>query len=340
MKNTLEEVKIIYCYDENKTAIHYSKTIKGNSYNCIDCGSELICKEGTKKIKHLAHKNTLHCGGTGESIFHKHWKENLFKAGMYINVANRISKPENVEILEVLNEVSLNKRYNKNWDKEIIVDVLLITEKGEIIVEVNYKNAKNWSKLKSYYDELDILRVYEITVDKTVNSTLKWFCLGEEEEIEKYENEQIKRNSLERMEAVAKREQRKLERAKKKLEKKEVDIKLFNDKLRSGVYKEYKIYFNPLNQILSSDSNNFVLNCLFKNSNDQFEPIILRFEHNDKFKEMVYIKERFKINSGIKSCIVIAETELGFNEKKVIKFDKPVKEEYNNRLYAQLCNIK
>lgn len=46
-----EDVKIIYCHDENGNAVHYSKTTKGNKYFCIDCGSELICKDGDIKVK-------------------------------------------------------------------------------------------------------------------------------------------------------------------------------------------------------------------------------------------------------------------------------------------------
>ena len=193
----MEEVKIVYCYDQDGNAVHYSKSLKGNRYYCIDCGSELICKEGSIYRKHLAHLNTLNCGGTGESIFHKHWKENLFKPGMFINIANRITEPNNVEILDVINEVSLNKRYNKQWDKEIIVDVLLVTEKGDIVVEINYKNPKDWNKLTKYYSQLELLKVYEVTVDKHINTKLEWFCLGEQErEKKKLEKEKVEKDLI------------------------------------------------------------------------------------------------------------------------------------------------
>lgn len=335
MKNNLEEVKIIYCFDENKAALHYSKTVKGNSYYCIDCGSELICKEGKKKIKHLAHKNTLHCGGTGESIFHKHWKENLFKAGMFINVANRISKPENVEILEVLNEVTLNDRYNTNWDIRIIVDVLLITDKGDIIIEINYKNPKDWSKLKSYYGELDILRVYEVTVDKHINTTLKWFCLGEEEEIKRIKDEQKKIENNKRLEAEQIKEERKLEREKKKLDKKKAELMEFNNKIRSGEYKEIKLYFNFNNVVKNLDDNNFYMQCMYEKKPNQYEPINIKFVHNKVVKKATEIKQNFSVSYGIKYCFVIVD-----NTHNVIKFNKSATADYNKRLYAQLCNIK
>jgi hypothetical protein len=244
----MEDVKIIYCYDENKNPIHHSKTVRGDRYFCIDCGSELICKEGNIKVKHLAHKNTENCGGTGESIFHKHWKENFFKAGMYINVANRISKPDNVEILDVLNEVSLRERYNKDWDIDIIVDTLLITEKGEIVVEIHYTNPKDWDKLKPYYEELDLLRVYELTVSKSINTPIQWFMLGEDEEVallsEYYKiKAEEKRLEQERIKKEKERQkQLEKERLKREHEKQlnEIAQKLIDE----GTRKKIKIFFN------------------------------------------------------------------------------------------------
>lgn len=87
---------------------------------------------------------------------------------MFINIANKLKEPDNVEILDVYNEVCLNTRYGTTWDRDIIVDVLLITERGDIVVEINYKNPKNWFELKPYYDELDLLRVYEVKVEKVL----------------------------------------------------------------------------------------------------------------------------------------------------------------------------
>lgn len=62
-----KNIKTIYCYDEDKNTIHYTKTKKGQAYYCIDCGNELLVREGQVYAKHLAHKNAEHCGGTGET---------------------------------------------------------------------------------------------------------------------------------------------------------------------------------------------------------------------------------------------------------------------------------
>jgi hypothetical protein len=332
----MEEVKVIYCYDENKTPIHYSKTIKGDKYFCIDCGSELICKDGKKKVKHLAHKNTEHCGGSGESIFHKHWKENLFKAGMFVNIGTKYSKsPENVEILEVLNEVSLCERYNKKWDNDIVVDVLLITEKGEIVVEINYKNAKDWDKLKPYYEQLNLLRVYEVTVNKSINTPLKWFCLGEEELIKK--DIEYRHNLQKEKEKLIK--QKKKEKKKLELDLEEMRKQSIKDALENGTYKKIKMLFNFKNTLQKINDKNYVITCLYEINDFKYEKITLKFDLSRfKIKEDKFNKN-FKVSSGIKSCSIIINAKATGNSYDVLFLVDPKFEKYDKRLFAQLCNL-
>jgi hypothetical protein len=333
----MEEVKIIYCHDEHKHPIHYTKTVKGVKYFCIDCGAELIVKDGKKKVKHLAHKNTENCGGTGESIFHKHWKENLFKAGMYINIGTKFSyEPVNVEILDVLNEVSLVERYNKQWDIDIIVDVLLITEKGDIVVEINYKNPKDWDKLKPHYDELNLLRVYEVTVGKSINTSLQWFCLNEEELRNQDITNRFKlQKEKERLINEKKKEQKRL-----KQEASDLERQLFFDKLNDGTYKKLKIFYNFKN-IIQKTNNAYILTCLFEKEINKYEQIKLRFNLEKlKYKEDKLYKT-FNVKSGIKHInIVIDTTSPDYDHcYDVVAIGKPEIKEYNNRLYAQLCNV-
>lgn len=328
----MEEVKIVYCYDEHRKAIHYSQSQKGNKYYCIDCGSELTCKDGNVYRKHLAHLNVKNCGGTGESIFHKHWKENLFKAGMFINIANKISFPDNVEILEVLNEVSLNKRYNKKWDKEIIVDVLLITTKGDVIVEINYKNPKNWNKLKGYYSELDIVRVYEVTVDKNINTKLEWFCLGEEAEVKA----QLEQQRLDEIH-LEKEKERLAKEAKENKIKKQQEYEA--DMIKLGKYKEYKILFNFKNMLIRSMNECFTLICLSETKPSRYEKIELKFNLKQlKCTENKLIKT-LTSSYGIKYCHVLIDTEKTDEYYEVIKLGISDEETYDKRLYAKLCNI-
>jgi len=346
----MKEVKIIYCYDENKNAIHYSKTIKGKKYFCIDCGAELICKDGNIKIKHLAHKNTENCGGTGESIFHKHWKENLFKAGMFINIANKMSEPNNIEILDVLNEVSLNKRYLKNWDIEIIVDVLLVTEKGDVVVEINYKNHKDWDKLKQYYDELNLLRVYEVLVDKNINTKLEWFYLGEDEEIKKIEKQKQENERKQKLEEYERykekerlKEERKKERAKLKKEKQEEEEQKRKELLKHGVIKQYKILFNNKTNIKKIDDDNYIFSCVLEkkeNEKIQYKNIRLKFvlDKINCTKDKIYNK--FYSSYVIKYCYVTVNSiPTNDNCYEVIDFSNIYEEEYNKYLYAKLCNV-
>jgi hypothetical protein len=328
----MDDVKIIYCYDENNNPIHHSKAAKGEKYFCIDCGLELVCRDGKKNIKHLAHKNTLNCGGTGESIFHKHWKENLFKAGMFINVANRINPPDNVEILDVLNEISLRERYNKNWDIDIIVDTLLITEKGEIVVEIHYTNPKDWDKLKPYYDELNLLRVYEVTVGKSINTPLRWFCLGEEDEI-----------MMQREYLKLKEEEKIIEKARLKLEKqqeKERQLReLAKELTRKGTYKKVKVFFNFKNELVKIDKNTYELQCLTE-SNNKYEKIILRFDLKNPRYTLSGLRDIFEVKNGIRYCNVTVQFNVFDGTYEVVSVGNTFSAEYNSRLYANLCNIK
>lgn len=338
----MDEVKIIYCYDENKNPIHYSKTIKGNKYYCIDCGAELICKEGTKKIKHLAHKNSENCGGTGESIFHKHWKENLFKAGMFINIANRISDTENVEILDVLNEVSLNKRYSKNWDKEIIVDVLLVTEKGDVVVEINYKNSKNWEELKPYYKELPLVRAYEVSVDKNVNTKLEWFCLGEDEEIEKLQKQRQNEALIKEQEKQKKILEKKKERERLKVEKINEQLALKKQLFQNGTYKKCKVYFNAKTRG-SKTNNTYLIEGLLEvqtNNFGQYKPIKLSFPLDKIYGSETRLINSFDVRYGIKYRYITINTTIQTNGYyEVIEVDSMHDENYDKRLYAKICQL-
>lgn len=343
-----DDVKIIYCHDENGNPIHYSKTIKGNKYFCIDCGSDLICKDGDIKVKHLAHKNTENCGGTGESIFHKHWKENLFKVGMFINIANKLKEPDNVEILDVINEVSLNHRYGKTWDREIIVDVLLVTEKGDIVVEINYKNPKNWNELKPYYKELDLLRVFEVKVDKNVDTQLEWSYLGEEEETKQIKKEiaQEKRritieNKLLEAEKERVKKEKKIERMRLKEEAERNRWNAIVDGVKNKIYTSAKILMNFKTPLRRVDDGVYVIKCLFENEdNGKYEPINLQFKLDKLKVTKKSIEKDFNITKGIKYCYIVFDNNVLSNGYyNVLDFRKVYTHDYDKVLYAKLCNI-
>jgi competence CoiA-like predicted nuclease len=337
----MEEVKIIYCYDENKNPVHYTKTKKGDKYFCIDCGAELICKDGDIKIKHLAHKNSDNCGGTGESIFHKHWKENLFKAGMYINIANRISEPNNIEILDVLNEVSLGDKYDKKWDIKIIADVLLVTELGDIVVEINYKNPKDWNKLQPYFNELNLLRVYEVTVDKNINTQLEWFCLGEEEEINALKVQILMEHEKQRQHKEQEKKKKKEAREKAKNDKHNKEI----DDLKKGVTKIYSIMYNSHTDLQEINENTYILPCIAKAYNhhkSEYTILKLKFDLNKHKFDESKLYNRFKSYNGIKyRNVVVINTPSEDGCYEVIKiYSDEWNVEYDKQLYAKICNVQ
>lgn len=342
-----EDVKIIYCYDESGNAIHYSKTEKGNKYFCIDCGSELICKDGDIKVKHLAHKNTENCGGTGESIFHKHWKENLFKAGMFINIANELKEPDNVEILDVQNEVSLNEKYGETWKNDIIVDVLLTTERGDIVVEINYKNPKKWNELKPYYEELDLLRVFEVKVGKNVNTPLEWHYLGEEEETKRIKKEIKEENKNIKIRDMQLKEEQRIIKEKKKAERQIAKIQAQErkwngivKKVNEGIYISALILMNFKTPLKRVDDGVYEMTCLFNKDSIKHRKINLRFRLKELGTTKSKIEREFKISKGIKCSRIIFDkipSEDGYYE--VISFDDVYTYDYDNVLFAKLCNI-
>lgn len=166
----MNDVKILYCKDQNDNIIFYRNTNRGNRYYCIDCGKELGVKHGKIKQKHLFHICSNGCLSAGESFIHKHFK-NFFVPGMQIETKSGIA-----EIYNVLPEVKLSDRYNKTWDREIIVDVILETNLGDVIIEIWYSNKKNWIELMPYYYEIKpcICDAFEVKVDICCNTQIKW----------------------------------------------------------------------------------------------------------------------------------------------------------------------
>lgn len=64
-----------YAKDEHDVYTHIDNALKGHCYRCIECGEQLIIKDGSKKRKHFAHKSNSNCNG--ESYIHKIWKKRI-----------------------------------------------------------------------------------------------------------------------------------------------------------------------------------------------------------------------------------------------------------------------
>ncbi len=159
-----KNIKILYCYDEDKKPIYYRNANKGTKYYCVECGDELLVKDGNKNIKHLSHKSNKSCETNGESIIHKHYKTNLFIPGMTIS-----TRKGEAEIFNVITEKFLHERYDKaiSWDRKIKPDVILETDLGDIIIEIWNTNKKNWEELIPYYNDIidDLCDVFEVKIN-------------------------------------------------------------------------------------------------------------------------------------------------------------------------------
>jgi len=333
-----DEVKTVYCYDENKNVIHHTKAIKGNKYFCIDCAAELICKHGEVYQKHLAHKNTDNCGGTGESIVHKHWKNNLFVPGMSINISEGYHHQE-VEIIEVINNVSLSKRYNMEWDRDIRVDVILITELGDIIVEINYKSKSKFPKLANYYNTLDVLKVYEVSVPKAVNTHFKWYSLDE------YNKEQeAKRREEERL-AEEKRRREILYSTQMELRRKGEHELYYSSSLHEayemGLYQdeEVEVMINFKNKLILHDDTNFRLIGMYGTQNN-YNEIKLNFDTELLNVSEEELQSQLLVEKGIMIVKVSIFDTIHHGYNQVLDLDsvEPFRQS-DKRLYAQLCNL-
>ncbi len=182
----MDEVKIVYCKDSDGKIVYYSDTIPGNKYYCLDCGEELVIKNGQLKVKHLSHKSNSSCNSSGESYIHNHYKKNMFIPGMVIT-----TRKGNAVIERILIEEEIGKYYQKKWNRKIFPDVLLVTNEGDVAIEFNYSNKKKWKEYIEYYKELNLLDIFEIDICENINSVnnLVWrSAIDEFEKIEAIKN--------------------------------------------------------------------------------------------------------------------------------------------------------
>ena len=106
-----------------------------------------------------------------ESKIHKHYKEHLICPGMTI-----LSSGQLLTINDVETEVCLNKKFNTNWNKRIVVDILASTNKGFVAIEVYKTNPKLWATLSEYYDDISdkVINFFEVRVFQQVNLPPIW----------------------------------------------------------------------------------------------------------------------------------------------------------------------
>ena len=245
---------------------------------------------------------------------------------MTINVANSLiegMKECNVEILKVTNEVSLKKRYGTDWDRDIIVDILLETPKGDIVIEINHTNKKDWDELSEYYNTIDVFKIYEVTVDRNVNDSLKWFGVKEKEEAEMIRKE------------MQEEEKRKI------IELREEKREYVRKMLESGDCERFNVYVSQHNPLLGSKDVNS-LKCLKENTKGDLETVFLKFYERNLKKKFTEIQETFNIQKGIRQYDIIAKKESlgGGDGYNVMCILNTVDIDYNVDVYSQLSILQ
>jgi competence CoiA-like predicted nuclease len=208
---------------------------KDHKYYCSECGEELVIKDGSIKIKHLSHKNSSKCKGTGESIYHRMWKEHMFYKGSQIYVDGIY-----YEVTNILIETSLKHLFATDWNIDIVPDIILATSGGYVVVEILYTNKKDWMKLDPYYQSIKdkILKVFEVDVGIAVNEAKTWRT---KDEIIAEINKKI--------------EQRKIKEEKQLNKKWIIDNKI----------NKYKCFFNSSCKPHKIDNHTFAVSCFISN---------------------------------------------------------------------------
>lgn len=65
----MNEFKVPFAFDENRTLFNAEAAVKGPKYFCPACGNEIILRKGKIKIAHFAHKAIDSC--SRETVIHK-----------------------------------------------------------------------------------------------------------------------------------------------------------------------------------------------------------------------------------------------------------------------------
>ncbi|MGL5050883.1 MAG: competence protein CoiA family protein [Fusobacteriaceae bacterium] len=152
-------------FEESGEIINIKDAVKNADYKCSDCGSTLRVKDGKVNKKHFFHLNTENCGGTGESLIHKYWKDKISKLDFWNGY-----------------EISESRKELRILDGKYIPDIVLKTASNEyIIVEICYKNPKKSEHLKLFKKINWLNKVYEITISEEDAEVSNINCLYDKE---------------------------------------------------------------------------------------------------------------------------------------------------------------
>lgn len=208
----MHEKNMVYAL-KNNNLVHISEVEKGIKCECLcpACGESLIAKKGDYVTHHFAHKSRKECEYGYQTSLHLLAKDIIAKAkkfllpDLYINFEGTHGQMliQNSIYINV-NEVVLEKKINT-----IIPDILLKTDRGNIIVEIYVTHQVDNDKIKKMHDlglsaiEIDLSDVDRIITEKELkdiieNSTekKKWICFKHEEDCKKKLIEKTEKRSI------------------------------------------------------------------------------------------------------------------------------------------------
>ncbi|MBP5327566.1 MAG: hypothetical protein J6Y98_06640 [Bacteroidales bacterium] len=188
---------LLYEYAKNEHGVftHIDDAIKGRCYSCVECGEQLIIKEGSKKRKHFAHKSNSNCDG--ESYIHKIWKKRI-KDKFYSNspfiikylVGTPCKEETTCLIKKKISSLKCNKLYVKEVDlkqecdtceeeveyKGFVGDIVLSDSKNPykepLFIEIDYTHPCDEEKIASG------IRIIEFKVVDDREKPIKLFETG------------------------------------------------------------------------------------------------------------------------------------------------------------------
>ncbi|MGS5518135.1 competence protein CoiA family protein [Clostridioides difficile] len=178
------EKKILIPFALVGTKVKHIKDItKADECRCLECGGNLITREGEKNIKHLAHKNETNCFYKNEFEYKnsgvESYEHKFFKAYLKDNL--KYFREFYTEILIKNNEFKLggekysevkniyveyrNLKKHLKLEKEYFPDILLETDEKYIAIEIYNTNKKDTDSLERNLIGKNI-DVYEIDINK------------------------------------------------------------------------------------------------------------------------------------------------------------------------------
>lgn len=167
-------MNIIYAV-QNGNIRHISEVDSGLKCNCIcpSCNSKLVARKGDKKIHHFAHYDAEECKYGYETSLHLGAKTILSNSisvevpDLYLEFPNQSKKKELIFEHHVIsiNDVNVEKKID-----DIIPDIIIHTNEGDIIIEVFVTHEVDDKKLSKIFDKkIPVLEVDLSSLTRSVD---------------------------------------------------------------------------------------------------------------------------------------------------------------------------